>query len=80
MAFEVEHAVACSGGLRLADVAEVNRRLRRGLHGRDRDYVVPLVLASARSPDTRSWPLGFEPRSGFRPDAPPGVAVHGPPT
>jgi protein involved in polysaccharide export with SLBB domain len=49
MAFEVEHAIAASGGLRLADVAEVNRRLRRGLHGRDGDYVVPLELAAARS-------------------------------
>jgi protein involved in polysaccharide export with SLBB domain len=49
MALEVEHAIAASGGLRLADVAEVNRRLRRGLHGRDGDYVVPLELAAARS-------------------------------
>lgn len=49
MAFEVEHAVASSGGLRLTDVAEVNRRLRRGLHGRDGAYVVPLELAAARS-------------------------------
>jgi uncharacterized protein DUF6933 len=49
MAFEVEHTIAASGGLQLADVAEVNRRLRRGLHGRDGDYVVPLELAAARS-------------------------------
>ncbi len=49
MALEAEHAIAASGGLQLADVAEVNRRLRRGLHGRDGDYVVPLELAAARS-------------------------------
>jgi hypothetical protein len=49
MALEVDHAIAASGGMRLADVAEVNRRLRRGLHGRDGDYVVPLELAAARS-------------------------------
>jgi len=49
MAFEVEHLVARSGGLALTDVSEVNRRLRRGLHGRDGDYVVPLDLAAARS-------------------------------
>jgi hypothetical protein len=49
MALEVEHAIAASSGLQLADVAEVNRRLRRGLHGRDGDYVVPLELAAARS-------------------------------
>lgn len=52
MAFEVEHAVASSRGLRLA---EVNRRLRRGLHGRDGDYVVPLELARA----PRLTPRGF---------------------
>lgn len=49
MAFEVEHAVATSGGLQRTDVADVNRRLRRGLHGRDGGYVVPLELAAARS-------------------------------
>jgi hypothetical protein len=49
MAFEVEHLVASSGGLRLTDVDDVNRRLRRHLRGRDGDYVVPLELAAARS-------------------------------
>lgn len=49
MAFEVKHLVASGGGLALTDVADVNRRLRRGLHGRNGDYVVPLELAAARS-------------------------------
>jgi hypothetical protein len=48
MAFEVEHFVAYSGGLALTDVADVNRRLRRHLRGRDGGYVVPLELAAAR--------------------------------
>lgn len=49
MAFEVEHLVASSGGLQFTDVADVNRRLRRHLRGRNGDYVVPLELAAARS-------------------------------
>lgn len=49
MALEIEHAVASSGGLQRVDIAEVNRSLRRGLHGRDGRYVVPIELATARS-------------------------------
>lgn len=48
LASEAEHFIARSGGLGLADVDAVNRRLRRGLHGRDGDYFVPLELAAAR--------------------------------
>jgi hypothetical protein len=48
-ALEIEHAVASSGGLERIDVPELNRRLRRGLHGRDGRYVVPIELAAARS-------------------------------
>ena len=49
MTFEAQHLVAYDGGLQHADLDAVNRRLRRGLHGRGGDYVVPLELAAARS-------------------------------
>lgn len=49
MALEIEHAVASGGGLQRVDIAEVNRSMRRGLHGRDGRYVVPIELAAARS-------------------------------
>jgi hypothetical protein len=49
MTFEAQHVIAYDGGLQRADTDAVNRRLRRGLHGRDGEYVVPLELAAARS-------------------------------
>jgi hypothetical protein len=49
MTFEAQHLIAYDGGLQDADIETVNRRLRRGLHGRGGDYVVPLELAAARS-------------------------------
>lgn len=49
MASEIDYAVAPSGGLQRIDVAEVNRRLRRGLHRRHGRYVVPIELAAAGS-------------------------------
>jgi hypothetical protein len=48
MTFEAQHLIAYVGGLQHADLHDVNRRLRRGLHGRGGDYVVPLELAAAR--------------------------------
>jgi hypothetical protein len=47
--FEAQHLIAHSGGLQYTDLDSVNRRLRRGLHGRGGEYVVPLELAAARS-------------------------------
>ena len=49
MTFEAQHLIGYTGGLELADLDDVNRRLRRHLRGRGRDYVVPLELAAARS-------------------------------
>jgi hypothetical protein len=49
MALEIEHAVASSGGLQRISEAQVNRDLRRRLHGRDGRYVVPIELAAARA-------------------------------
>lgn len=49
IAFEAQHLIGHAGGLQLADVDDVNRRLRRHLRGRGGDYVVPLELAAARS-------------------------------
>lgn len=49
MTFEAQHLIAHGGGLSHADLDGVNRWLRRGLHGRDGGYVVPLELAAARS-------------------------------
>ena len=48
MTFEAQHLIAQEGGLRHTDLDGVNRRLRRGLHRRGGDYVVPLELAAAR--------------------------------
>ncbi len=48
MMFEAQHLIAQEGGLRHTDLDSVNRRLRRGLHRRGGDYVVPLELAAAR--------------------------------
>lgn len=47
--FEAQHLIAYGGGLQHSDIDAVNRRLRRGLHGRGGEYVVPLELAAARS-------------------------------
>jgi hypothetical protein len=49
MALEIEHAVASSGGLQRISEAQVNRDLRRRLHGRDGRHVVPIELAAARA-------------------------------
>jgi hypothetical protein len=49
MTFEAQLLIAQDGGLRHADLDGLNRRLRRGLHRRGGDYVVPLELAAARS-------------------------------
>ena len=49
MTFEAEHLIARDRGLRDADLEAVNRRLRRGLRGRNGEYVVPIELAAARS-------------------------------
>jgi hypothetical protein len=49
MTFEAQHLIAYGGGLQHANLDDVSRRLRRGLHGRGGDYVVPLGLAAARS-------------------------------
>jgi hypothetical protein len=49
MTFEAQHLIGYAGGLEIADLYDVNRRLRRHLRGRGRDYVVPLELAAARS-------------------------------
>jgi hypothetical protein len=49
MTFEAEHLIARDRGLGDADLEAVNRRLRRGLRGRNGEYVVPLELAAARS-------------------------------
>ena len=49
MTFEAQHLIAYGGGLQHTDLHGANRRLRRGLHGRGGDYVVPLELAVARS-------------------------------
>lgn len=49
MMFEAQHLIAYDGGLQRTDLDGVNRRLRRGLHGRGGDYVVPLELAAARA-------------------------------
>jgi hypothetical protein len=46
--FEAQHLIAHSGGLQHADLDSVNRQLRRGLHARGGEYVVPLELAAAR--------------------------------
>jgi hypothetical protein len=43
------HLIAHGGGLRHTDLDGVNRRLRRGLHRRGGDYVVPLELAARRT-------------------------------
>jgi hypothetical protein len=48
MTFEAHRLIAQDGGLRHTDPDGVNRRLRRGLHRRGGDYVVPLELAAAR--------------------------------
>ena len=48
MTFEAQQFIAQDGGLRHADPDGVNRRLRRGLHRRGGDYVVPLKLAATR--------------------------------
>ncbi len=48
MTVEAQHLIAQEGGLRHTDLDGVNRRLRRGLHRRGGDYVVPLELAAAR--------------------------------
>jgi len=48
MMFEAQHLIAQEGGLHHTDLDGVNRRLRRGLHRRGGDYVVPLELAAAR--------------------------------
>lgn len=49
MMFEAQHLIAQDGGLRHTNLDCVNRRLRRGLHRRCGDYVVPLELAATRS-------------------------------
>jgi hypothetical protein len=49
MTFEAQHLIAYNGGLQYSDLHSVNRRLRRGLHGRGGEYLVPLELAAARS-------------------------------
>ncbi len=49
IAFEAQHLIGYAGGLQLADLDDVNRRLRRHLRGRGREYIVPLELAAARS-------------------------------
>jgi hypothetical protein len=49
MAFDAEYLIDSGGGLRVADIDDVNRQLRRHLRGRGGDYVVPLELASERS-------------------------------
>jgi exopolysaccharide biosynthesis protein len=46
---KAQHLIAHSGGLQHTDLDTVNRRLRRGLHARGGEYVVPLELATARS-------------------------------
>jgi hypothetical protein len=48
MTFEVQHLIAQDRGLHHTDLDGVSRRLRRGLHRRGGDYVVPLELAAAR--------------------------------
>jgi hypothetical protein len=49
MAFDVQYLIDSGGGLRVADINDVNRQLRRHLRGRGGDYVVPLELATKRS-------------------------------
>ena len=46
--FEAQHLIAHSGGLQHANLDNVNGQLRRGLHARGGEYVVPLELAAAR--------------------------------
>jgi len=46
--FEAQHLIAYSGGVQHADLDSVNGQLRRGLHARGGEYVVPLELAAAR--------------------------------
>lgn len=48
MVFDAQHLIEIGGGLGVANIDDVNRRLRRHLRGRGDDYVVPLQLASAR--------------------------------
>lgn len=47
------HAVATENGLAHVDIVDLNRRLRRGLHSRDGDYIRPIELAAARRTRTR---------------------------
>jgi hypothetical protein len=49
MTFEAQHLIARDGGLRHTDLDGLNRRLRRGLHRRGSDYVVPRELAARRT-------------------------------
>ena len=49
MELEAQHLIRYHGGLRSADIDDVNRRLRRHVRGRGSEYVVPLELAAARS-------------------------------
>lgn len=49
MVFEAEHYVAHDGGLQLADLADVNRRLRRTPRRLDGSYVWSLELVTART-------------------------------
>jgi hypothetical protein len=46
--FEAQHLIAQNGGLQYTDLDSANRQLRRGLHARGGEYVVPLELAAAR--------------------------------
>jgi hypothetical protein len=46
--FEAQHLIAQNGGPQYTDLDRVNRQLRRGLHARGGEYVVPLEVAAAR--------------------------------
>jgi hypothetical protein len=48
MAFTCTYAVELAGGLARTDIADLNHRLRRGLHNRG-GYVVPVELAASRA-------------------------------
>jgi hypothetical protein len=47
MATHIRYHLVRVGGLSRCDTGEINRELRRGLHGRD-DYVVPIELVLER--------------------------------
>ena len=53
MAFTCAHVVELAGGLGRTDVADLNHRLRRGLHNRG-GYVMPVELAASRAGSGRA--------------------------